>query len=85
MATRTVSHAQLGPNLADALDDYRLSLHAAGKSRLTQDVCLPALRYLDEFLAKHWMPRHLSTIRREHTEAGLANAMRDEPPATVSA
>lgn len=85
MATETVPAEALGTSLAESIDDYRLSLHAAGKSRNTQAVYTLALRYLDEYLAEQGMPRHLSGIRREHIEAWLG-ALRDagRAPATVS-
>lgn len=75
----------LSQALAESIDDYRLSLHASGKSRNTQAVYTLALRYLDEFLAERGMPRTLAAIRREHIEAWLA-AVRDagRAPATVS-
>lgn len=86
MATvRTAPAGSLGESLADSIEDYRLSLHAAGKSQNTQSVYTLALRYLDEYLAGQGMPRHLSGIRREHIEAWLAG-LRDagRAPATVS-
>jgi site-specific recombinase XerD len=71
--------------LSDCIDDYRLSLHAAGKSASTREVYSLAIRYLDDFLAAKGMPRYLSGIRREHIEAWLAS-LRDQgrAPATVS-
>lgn len=85
MATRAVSEADVGESLPDSLDDYRLSLHAAGKSKSTQAVYTLALRYFDDFLAANGMPRRLAAIRREHIEAWLAS-VRDagRAPATVS-
>lgn len=82
--TRTVE-AERGQSLAESIDDYRLSLHAANKSKSTQDVYTLALTYFDRFLAEQGMPRHLSGIRREHIEAWLA-AVRDagRAAATVS-
>lgn len=84
MATETVQ-ADIGQSLSDTIDDYRLSLHAAGKSKSTQAVYTLALTYFDAFLADRGMPRHLSGIRREHVEAWLAD-VRDKgrAPATVS-
>lgn len=83
MATETVQAE--GQSLAESIDDYRLSLHASGKSTNTQSVYTLALRYLDEYLAAQGMPRHLSGIRREHIEAWLGS-LRDagRAPATVS-
>lgn len=74
-----------GQTLADSIDDYRLSLHAAGKSKSTQDVYTLALKYFEAYLAEQGMPRSLVGIRREHIEAWLA-ALRDagRAPATVS-
>lgn len=71
--------------IASVVDDYRLSLHAAGKSASTREVYTLALRYLDEYLAGQGMPRSLPGIRREHIEAWLAS-VRDQgrAPATVS-
>ncbi|HEY8438750.1 MAG TPA: hypothetical protein VIK65_09085 [Candidatus Limnocylindrales bacterium] len=69
MAIETVE-AEIGQSLSDTIDDYRLSLHAAGKSKSTQAVYALALSYFDAFLADRGMPRHLSGIRREHIEAG---------------
>jgi len=85
VTTRTVSEVDAGQWLADSLDDYRLSLHAAGRSKSTQDVYTLALRYFDAFLTEKGMPRHLVGIRREHIEAWLG-AVRDagRAPATVS-
>lgn len=84
MDTQTVSteHRQ---TLRESIDDYRLSLHAAGKSKNTQAVYTLALTYFDRFLRAQGMPRHLSGIRRDHIESWLA-AVRDEgrAPATVS-
>ena len=84
MDTRSVE-ADRGQSLEESIDDYRLSLHAAGKSKNTQAVYTLALTYFDRFLEAQGMPRHLSGIRREHIEAWLA-AVRDEgrAPATVS-
>lgn len=74
-----------GPTLAETIDDYRLSLHAAGKSKNTQAVYTLALTYLERFLAERGMPRALTGIRREHVEAWLGS-LRDagRAPATVS-
>jgi site-specific recombinase XerD len=85
VVTRTSEAAEIGQSLAESIDDYRLSLHAGGKSANTQAVYTLALRYLDEFLAERGMPRTLSAIRREHVEAWLAS-VRDagRAPATVS-
>ena len=85
MVTRTAEAAQIGQSLPDSIDDYRLSLHAAGKSANTQAVYTLALSYLDAFLAEQGMPRTLSAIRREHIEAWLGS-VRDagRAPATVS-
>ena len=84
MDTRTVA-LEAGQSLADSIDDYRLSPHAAGKSRNTQSVYTLALTYFDRFLEAQGMPRSLSGIRREHIEAWLAD-VRDmgRAPATVS-
>jgi site-specific recombinase XerD len=75
----------LGESLAESIDDYRLSLHAAGKSKSTQAVYTLALTYFDAFLTAQGMPRRLSSIRREHIEAWLAD-VRDQgrAAATVS-
>ena len=43
MATETAA-AERRPTLAESIDDYRLSLHAAGKSKSTQAVYTLALR-----------------------------------------
>jgi site-specific recombinase XerD len=85
VATQTVAEAEIGPTLRDSIDDYRLSLHAAGKSKSTQAVYTLALTYLDAYLADNGMPRRLAAIRREHIEAWLAS-VRDagRAPATVS-
>jgi site-specific recombinase XerD len=85
MATATQAGNAAETALADVIDDYQLSLHAAGKSQSTRTVYTLALRYLDEFLEAHGMPRTLSGIRREHIEAWLAS-LRDQgrAPATVS-
>lgn len=52
MATETLPARALGPSLSESIDDYRLSLHAAGKSRNTQSVYTGALTYFDTFLAE---------------------------------
>lgn len=85
MGARAVIDPVSGILLSEAIDDYRLSLHAAGKSTNTQSVYTLSLRYLDEFLAGRGMPRTLGAIRREHVEAWLAD-VRDKgrKPATVS-
>jgi len=82
---RAPESASAGPSLRDSIDDYRLSLHAAGKSKNTQAVYTLALSYLDVYLAEQGMPRHLAGIRREHVESWLG-ALRDagKAPATVS-
>jgi site-specific recombinase XerD len=82
VATKT---AVLGETIADTIEDYRLSLHAGGKSLNTQAVYTLALRYLDDYLDAQGMPRHLSGIRREHVESWLAS-LRDagRAPATIS-
>jgi site-specific recombinase XerD len=66
-------------------DDYRLSLHAAGKSKATQAVYTLAVRYLDDYLREQGMPTALGAIRREHVEAWLGS-LRDpgKAKATVS-
>jgi site-specific recombinase XerD len=82
----TISTGQaVGETLGEVIDDYRLSLHAAGKSKATRDVYGLALRYFDQFLASRGMPRHLLAIRREHIEHWLVE-LRDQgrSPATVS-
>lgn len=85
MVTRTPEAADIGQSLPDSIDDYRLSLHASGKSANTQAVYTQALTYLNAFLADRGMPRALSGIRREHIEAWLGS-VRDagRAPATVS-
>jgi site-specific recombinase XerD len=77
--------AVVGEALGDVIDDYRLSLHAAGKSKATREVYGLALRYFDAFLADRGMPRHLAGIKREHIESWLVE-LRDQgrAPATVS-
>ena len=84
MVTRS-AEADVGQSLPESIDDYRLSLHGAGRSANTQAVYTLALRYLDAFLAERGMPRQLSAIRREHIEAWLGS-VRDagRAPATVS-
>lgn len=84
MGTKTAP-TEYGQRLSESIDDYRLSLHAAGKSKNTQAVYTLALTYFDRYLEAHGMPRMLSGIRREHIEAWLA-AVRDQgrAPATVS-
>jgi site-specific recombinase XerD len=85
VVTRTPEAADIGQSLRDSIDDYRLSLHAAGKSKSTQSVYTLALGYFDAFLAEKGMPRQLSAIRREHIEAWLADVRdRGKAPATVS-
>ena len=85
MVTRTPAAAEIGQSLADSIDDYRLSLHAGGKSASTQAVYTLSLGYLDAYLAEQGMPRTLGGIRREHIEAWLGS-LRDagRAPATVS-
>jgi site-specific recombinase XerD len=85
VVTRRPKAAEVGQSLSESIDDYRLSLHAAGKSASTQAVYTLSLSYLDAFLAEKGMPRTLSAIRREHIEAWLAS-VRDagRAPATVS-
>ena len=85
MAVPAVDFAPSGPDLGEAIEDYQLALHAAGRSKNTQAVYTLALTYLDRYLAEQGMPGHLSSIRREHIEAWLG-ALRDagKAPATVS-
>lgn len=85
MATATQAGNAAETAIGDVIDDYALSLHAAGKSASTRDVYTLALRYVDGFLEAHGMPRTLAGIRREHIEAWLAS-LRDQgrAPATVS-
>lgn len=85
MDTIRASEAEIGQSLSESIDDYRLSLHASGRSKATREVYGLALRYFDEFLASRGMPRDLSGIRREHVEAWLVD-LRDQgrSPATVS-
>lgn len=80
-----VTETGLETTISDVLDDYQLSLHAAGKSTNTRSVYVNALTYLDAYLAEQGMPRSLAGIRREHIESWLA-ALRDQgrAPATVS-
>lgn len=72
-------------SLGDVLDDYHLSLHAAGKSKATQAVYTLAVRYLDDYLRGQGMPTALEAIRREHIESWLAH-LRDagKSKATIS-
>jgi site-specific recombinase XerD len=85
--TRNAAATEIGleTTITDVVDDYQLSLHAAGKSTNTREVYTLALRYLDAFLAERGMPRTLAGIRREHIEAWLGS-LRDlgRAPATVS-
>lgn len=85
MAVRTADIAASGPDLAEAIEDYQLALHAAGRSKNTQAVYSLALTYLDRYLTDQGMPRTLSGIRREHIEAWLGS-LRDagKAPATIS-
>ena len=85
MATIRATEAETGQSLRDSIDDYRLALHAGGKSKSTQAVYTLALSYLDDYLRRQGMPRHLSGIRREHIESWLGD-LRDQgrAPATVS-
>lgn len=85
MALRTDDIAASGPDLREAIEDYQLALHATGRSKNTQAVYTLALTYLDRYLSEQGMPRHLSSIRREHIEAWLGG-LRDggKSPATVS-
>jgi site-specific recombinase XerD len=84
-AAKTTPEVALGPTLADLIDDYRRSLHAAGKSRATREVYTLAVQYLDAFLTEQGMPRQVNAIRREHIESWLVE-LRDKrrAPATVS-
>ncbi len=75
MALRTDEIAASGPDLGEGIEDYQLALHAAGQSKNTQAVYTLALTYLERYLFEQGMPRHLSSIRREHIEAWLG-AMR---------
>jgi hypothetical protein len=70
-AAKTTPEVALGPTLADLIDDYRRSLHAAGKSRATREVYTLAVQYLDAFLTEQGMPRQVNAIRREHIESWL--------------
>lgn len=83
--TATVDTALVVETIETTIDDYRLSLHAAGKSRATQAVYIAALSYFGRYLVEHGMPQALAAIRREHIEAWLG-AVRDDgrAPATVS-
>jgi hypothetical protein len=56
--------------LDESIDDYRLSLHAAGKSKSTRAVYTLALQYRDQFLEANGMPRRLWSPTRTHR--GLA-------------
>jgi site-specific recombinase XerD len=84
MATTRTPEA-VETTVSNSIDDYRLSLHASGKSASTREVYTLALRYLDDYLRQQGMPRTLSGIRREHIEKWLAD-VRDQgrAPATVS-
>jgi site-specific recombinase XerD len=75
-----------GQALAEAIDDYRLSLYRTGKSPATQELYTLALGYLDAFLERQGMPRTLGAIRREHIEAWLGE-LRDtgRAPGTIHA
>ena len=70
--TTTASTAELGLGytIADVLDDYSLSLHAAGKSKATRTLYRLTIEYLDAYLDAQGMPRHLAGIRREHGGPG---------------
>lgn len=85
MALVSADALTLSETLDDVIEDYRLSLHAAGKAKATQAVYCLALTYLDRYLADAGMPRELESIKREHIEAWLGS-VRDagRAPATVS-
>ncbi len=85
MAVQAAEIDASGPDLGEAIEDYQLALHAAGRSKNTQAVYSLALTYLDRYLTEQGMPRRLSSIRREHIEAWLGS-LRDggKSPATVS-
>jgi site-specific recombinase XerD len=71
--------------IGDVLEDYQLSLFAAGKSTATQSVYGLTVRYLAEFLEAKGMPTALNAIRREHVEAWLADLReRGRAKATIS-
>jgi hypothetical protein len=72
--------AAVGETLGDVIADYRLSLHAAGRSKATREVYGLALRYFDEFLASRGMLRQLAAIRREHIEAWLGPTLTAADP-----
>ena len=82
MATMT---APPSTSIGDILDDYGLSLHAAGKSKATMAVYTLAVRYLAAFLVDRGMPTSLEGIRREHVEAWLSDLReRGKSRATIS-
>lgn len=90
MATRAVEAEKIGESVRESIDDYRVSLHAAGKSTSTQAVYTLALGYLDDYLAAKGMPGNLGAIRREHIESWLAatrpaGRLPSRPPSNQSA
>lgn len=82
----TTGELQIEDSLADVVDDYVLSLHAAGKSKATRILYRLAVEYLDGYLADQGMPRTLRGIRREHIESWFVSLREaGRTPATVSA
>ena len=83
VSTASATEIQLGETFSEILDDYTLSLHAAGKSKATRTLYRLAVEYLDAYLAEQGMPRSLTGVRREHIKSWLVScAMPDalRPP-----
>ena len=71
-AKTVIAEVALGPTLAECIDDYRLSLQTAGKSRATREVYTLALQYLDTFLAEEGMPRQSTACRARSSSKASA-------------
>jgi site-specific recombinase XerD len=77
---KTVAKAPL-VTISTLLQDWSISLRAAGRAELTLVSYVAVGKSLDGFLQERGMPREVANIRREHVEAWLA-AMTDKAPAT---
>jgi site-specific recombinase XerD len=85
----TGSKVTAAPTVAELIDEWRLSLRAAGKSPATIQLYGRGVDLFDAYLGEHGMPPAIDAITREHAEAWIvwmgsgANGGEPYAPASV--
>ena len=81
MATKTAVYS---PSISELAESFHRSLAAENKSPRTITAYIEALRLFDDFITTQGMPREVSSIRRDHVEAFIADQLARRKPATAS-